>query len=242
MLVYFDTNIYIGAKYHFNSGKFKAVKNLIRTGKIELLYTSATLGEIEKNLAQDVANEVAVYNKCVKKNIPIIAQENFNLSLLDVEIVSSEMKKRVHDFFHQEGITEIPLSNIEASELMKWYFKKEPSFEDQKPYEFKDAIMIHAIKQFSEATNNQIIIVSADKGFLAAFRNSEDIICVNDLVAFLKYANASVLQDAVDNAMGTEQVEQILNEIIHSLAITSDEYSDFEYHSSYVTLNSAMAS
>ncbi len=242
MIVYFDTNIYIGAKYHFNSGKFKAVQNLIRTGKIELIYTSATLGEIEKNLAQDVANEVTIYNKCVKKSMPIIAKENFNLTILDVEAVSSEMKKRVHDFFHQEGITEIPLSNIEAGELMKWYFKKEPPFEDQKPFEFKDAIMIHAIKQYYKLINSPIIIVSADKGFLASFRGSDDIICFNDLVAFLKFANASVLQDAVDNAVETEKVETMLNGIIHSLAITSDEYSDFECHSSYVTLNSAMAS
>ena len=73
MVVYFDTNIFIRGKYHLNIGKFKAIQNLLKSGKIEIIYTSATIGEIEKNLTQDLSCEIESYNRCLKREIQIIS-------------------------------------------------------------------------------------------------------------------------------------------------------------------------
>ena len=59
---------------------------------------------------------------------------------------------------------------------MEDYFSKKPPFEDQKPYEFKDAIIIYAIKHYYHDNNNEpIIVVSNDISFLAAFDDLPDI-------------------------------------------------------------------
>ena len=122
MIVYFDTNIFIRGKYHLNTGKFKAIQNLMNSEKIEVIYSSATIGEIEKNLSQDLSCEVDLYNKFLKKEIPIISRENYNLVELDKEKIIDDMKNKVHDFFRQKGTYEIPLGQIEAQGVMEDYF------------------------------------------------------------------------------------------------------------------------
>lgn len=240
MIVYFDTNIFIRGKYHLNTGKFKAIQNLMNSEKIEVIYTSATIGEIEKNLSQDLSCEVDLYNKFLKKEIPIISRENYNLVELDKEKIIDDMKNKVHDFFRQKGTYEIPLGQIEAQSLMEDYFSKKPPFEDQKPYEFKDAIIIYAIKHYYHDNNNEpIIVVSNDIGFLAAFDDLPDIEFFRDLASFLKYANDDIMQRAVDEAIEDGKVDAILKEIIQSLSVFCDEFVDFECEEFSIDLESA---
>ena len=227
MLVYFDTNIFVAGKYHLNTGKFNAVQNLIKSGRIEFLYTSATLGEIEKNLSQDIHEDVIQYNQA-KNKIKVITKEGFVPIKLNEEQILSEMKSRIRSFFSQQGVTEIPLEQISTEELMNQYFNKIPPFEKQKPDEFKDAIMIHAIKCYQKSVQDPIIIVSEDNGFISAFRENTDFICFSSLVDFLKYANKSVLQDAVDDAIENGNANELLFSILESLSVFCDDYEDFE--------------
>ena len=46
MLVFFDTNIYIATKYVFDRQKFAILRALMEKGKVNVLYTSATKGEV----------------------------------------------------------------------------------------------------------------------------------------------------------------------------------------------------
>ena len=227
MLVYFDTNIFVAGNYHLNTGKFNAVQNLIKSGRIEFLYTSATLGEIEKNLSQDIHEDVIQYNQA-KNKIKVITKEGFVPIKLNEEQILGKMKSRIRSFFSQQGVTEIPLEQISTEELMNQYFNKIPPFEKQKPDEFKDAIMIHAIKCYQKRIQDSIIIVSGDSGFTSAFRGNTDFKCFSSLVDFLKYANESVLQNAVDYAIENGDANELLFSILESLSVFCDDYADFE--------------
>ena len=228
MVVYFDTNIFIRGKYHLNIGKFKAIQNLLKSGKIEIIYTSATIGEIEKNLTQDLSCEIESYNRCLKKEIPIISKENYNIVELDKDTLINDMKKKIYDFFHQKGVHEIPLGTIEAEKIMEDYFMKKPPFEDQKPNEFKDAIMIYAIKDYLHKSLEPIVVVSGDVGFLNAFSGMDDIIPLKDLESFLKRANDDIVQEAVDTAVENGMADETLLDRIQSLSVFCDEFVDFE--------------
>jgi stage II sporulation protein D len=106
MLVYFDTNIFVAGKYHLNTGKFNAVQNLIKSGRIEFLYTSATLGEIEKNLSQDIHEDVIQYNQA-KNKIKVITKgmgNNLGLSLY--------------------GANDIAKNGSKYNNILKYYFPK----------------------------------------------------------------------------------------------------------------------
>lgn len=242
MIVYFDTNIFIRGKYHLNIGKFKAIQNLLKSGKIEIIYTSATIGEIEKNLSQDLSCEIESYNRCLKKEIPIISNENYNIVALDKGIIINDMKKKISDFFNQKGVHEIPLGVIKAEKIMEDYFMKKPPFEDQKPYEFKDAIMIYAIKDYLHKNLEPIVVVSGDDGFLNAFSDVYDIKTFKDLESFLKYANDDIMQEAVDTAVNNGKVDEILLDRIQSLSVFCDEFVDFECEISSIEINSCSSS
>ncbi len=41
MIAYLDTNVYIGAKYQFSSGKFETLRSLIANGDVKVIYSSA---------------------------------------------------------------------------------------------------------------------------------------------------------------------------------------------------------
>ena len=172
--------------------------------------------------------EIESYNRCLKKEIPIISKENYNIVALDKDTIINDMKKKVSDFFHQKGVHEIPLGIIEAEKIMEDYFMKKPPFEDQKPYEFKDAIMIYAIKDYLHKSLEPIVVVSGDDGFLNAFSDMYDITTFKDLESFLKYANDDIMQEAIDKAVDNGVADEILLEKIQSLSVFCDEVVDFE--------------
>lgn len=48
MILYLVTNVYYGAKFVFDKGKFETLKKYIAEGTVKLLYTSATLVSLLK--------------------------------------------------------------------------------------------------------------------------------------------------------------------------------------------------
>lgn len=66
MIVYLDTNAYIGAKYVFDSGNFGALNKLVVAGKVSVLYTSATLGEVKAHIQGDINATVIKYNRILR--------------------------------------------------------------------------------------------------------------------------------------------------------------------------------
>ena len=54
MLVFLDTNIYIATKYVFDKQKFAILRSLMSKGKVSLLYTSVTEGEVLQHLTEDI--------------------------------------------------------------------------------------------------------------------------------------------------------------------------------------------
>lgn len=91
---------------------------------------------------------------------------------------------------------------------MQAYFSSEAPFETKKPHEFKDAIMINAVKQYQKKVLGQIVVVSDDASFRKAFESDNRFITVKYLGELIKmriqqkaeYANieASII-GAVEN-------------------------------------------
>ena len=69
MFVYLDTNVYYGAKFVFDRGKFETLKTLLNDGIIKVLYTSATKGEVLQHIEEDITKEITAYNRAIRKNL-----------------------------------------------------------------------------------------------------------------------------------------------------------------------------
>ena len=86
MFVYLDTNAYIGAKYVFDMENMGILSKLIETGEVTLLYTSATIGEVEHHLVEDISVAVQNYNRVLRKEMPSLKYaENYQLKELDIQ-------------------------------------------------------------------------------------------------------------------------------------------------------------
>ena len=94
MILYLDTNVYYGAKFVFDKGKFETLKTYISAGEIKLLYTSATLGEVFRRMEEDIEKEVVAYNRAIRKNLEAfkIAEE---LSIAEIS-ATAVVDDRMH--------------------------------------------------------------------------------------------------------------------------------------------------
>lgn len=65
--VYFDTNVYIAAKFIFDNKKFSEIRKLLSNNEIKLLYSTATMNEVKKHIKDDIGCELRSYNAFIKK-------------------------------------------------------------------------------------------------------------------------------------------------------------------------------
>ena len=161
MIVFLDTNVFIAAKYRFASKYFGSLRSLISNGDIQVIYTSATRGEVEHHIREDIKAEVEQYNRMLRKDLPLLTSfSKDTLSEVSVEDLSQAIIAGLNDFLSLAGVNQIPLNPLDAEQLMADYFQGKPPFESKKPYEFKDAIMINAVKSYQKSINEHIVIVS----------------------------------------------------------------------------------
>ena len=187
MIVFLDTNVFIAAKYRFASKYFGSLRSLISNGDIQVIYTSATRGEVEHHIREDIKAEVEQYNRMLRKDLPLLTSfSKDTLSEVSVEDLSQAIIAGLNDFLSLAGVNQIPLNPLDAEQLMADYFQGKPPFESKKPYEFKDAIMINAVKSYQKSINEHIVIVSNDDGFRKAFDGDANFTTVQYLSNALK--------------------------------------------------------
>ena len=180
--MYLDSNVYIGANYIFDSGNLATLKNLMVSGKIVVLHTSATIGEVTQHIKDDISAAVKKYNRVLRKDMPALNGDPvYKLNHLDENQVVNSVIAKLNEFIDIDGLEQISLNPLDAEKLLDDYFNQNPPFESRKPNEFKDAIMINAIKQFQLSSQQQICIVSNDEGFRKAFVGNSNFIVFNHL-------------------------------------------------------------
>ena len=149
MIVYLDTNVYIGAKYQFSKDKFSTLRSLIADGMVQIIYSSVTQGEVEQHIRTKVKDGVTSYNRVLRKELPsLIPITKFNLGEIKIEDAVDAVVGGLSEFLSLDGVIKIDLNPLDAEQMMDDYFQCRLPFENKKPYEFKDAIMINAIRNY----------------------------------------------------------------------------------------------
>lgn len=241
MIVYLDTNVYIGAQYKFDSGKMVTLKNHVNSGKVTVLYTSATTGEVIKHLENDVASNVSQYNRAIRKNMLALNEDNVcKIEELKVESVVTSVIDKFMNFLNLDGVEEIPLNPLDADKLFDDYFAGNAPFEKKKPYEFKDAIMINAVKNYQKSIKEQICVVSDDEGFRKAFSENSDFVTFRYLGDFFKYCNEKFEEETkitkcIERAIEYGEFDYILKEHLNNYDIWIDYYEQWECNNKEIT-------
>lgn len=228
MLLYLDTNAYISAKYQFSQKNLAKLKDMTSKGEVILLCSSLTKGEVQKHIREDVKKAVMDHNRRVGKDmIPLTALGKYSI----IEIPEKEAIDTVLDAFDDflEEAEYISLNTIDTEELVKDYFEQRPPFEAKKPCEFKDAIVIKAIKAFQKLKGEKICIVSSDEGFRKAFEGEGEFIAVKYLTnAFqLHYHNKDIIE-AAENFIISDEVNRILLNYFSKYEVDRGNYCEWE--------------
>ena len=228
MIVYLDTNVYIGAKYKFDSGKIATLKDLVNSGKVTVLYTNATIGETIQHLEEDIASNVSKYNHSVRMHMSDLNEDNVcDINELKIESVVTSVIEKLMDFQKLDGVKEIPLNPVNADKLFEDYFAGNPPFEAKKPNEFKDAIMINAIKNYQKTIGEPICVVSSDEGFRNAFLEDNNFIIFKFLGGFLKYCNEKYEEKQIAECIEAEIKNGMFYEVIKEYLYDSNIWIDY---------------
>lgn len=222
MIVYLDANIYIGVKYNFNGFHMGRLVKLIEDGKVQLLVSKVTTGEVYAHIKEDITNEVNAYKRVIRKEMPIISKEDsFELNEINVDEAVEIVQNKARNFFSLTGVTTIPLNPLDVEKLMDDCFSMTPPFEPKKPNEFKDAIMINAIRNYQKSLDESVIIISTDKGVRKSFDGDDNFITFEKLSDFLEFyfeqfkeldAGAFVAKEMVEGQLG-EAIKAYTNDV-----------------------------
>lgn len=233
MFVYLDANAYIAAKYRFDKDAFGKLRQLIENGSVEVLYTSATIGEVLQHIENDVAKGITDINRIVRKEIPALAEiKELGIRELQSQEAIESVKKKLNDFLASSGVIRISLNPLDAEKLISDYLEKVPPFELQKPNEFKDAIVINAIRNYQKTIGAPILIVSSDQGFRKAFGQDESISTVEYLSGALrehyKLKQQKEIEQCIVDALAEGLFDDTLRQYFMDLDIDRGYYSDWE--------------
>ena len=159
MVVYLDANAYIEAKYDFNNFHMSRLVKLIDEGDIQLLVSKVTTYEVYDHIKKDVTEEINAYKKVIREKMPIVKREG-SLKLNEINIVEvvAGVQSKAERFFNSTRVIQIPLDPMNAEQLIEDWYSMKPPFETKKPNEFKDAIMINAIRNYQKSLNDIVII------------------------------------------------------------------------------------
>ena len=190
MIVFFDSNIYIGERYRFNTSKMETVKKLLKNNKINLIYTKANKIEISKHMHKDITAAIQKYNNIITNQLAALSTQGIcKLDELEKENLLLMLDEKIEDFFKLYGVKEISLTSIDIDKIMEDYASQNLPFESSKPNEFKDAIMINALKNYQEKLKEKIFIVSKDEGFFKTLQGNDNFKVFDGLDKFLEYCN-----------------------------------------------------
>ena len=230
MLLYLDTNAYIASRYRFSVGNLAKLKELILLGEVVLLYSSATKGEVEEHIRKDVKAAITGYNRTVRKEmLSLTALEKYSMSEISEDEAINDVLGAFDDFLGLEGVKCISLNPINAEELMEDYFEQRPPFETKKPYEFKDAIVIKAIKAFQKSQDEKIYVVSDDEGFRKAFDGNDGIVAVKYLTnAFSIHYNNKEYIKFVESAIADGELDSFLSDYFGNYEVDRSYYGEWE--------------
>jgi raw score 3.38 len=174
----FDTNIYDNTNYLFNGQFYTTFKNLrlYNYPNLKIYVEPIIYNEVLAHL-KDRSTKIGKNVKDFKKEIEAI--DLFSDVLLKLEIDNieeqyyKEAKKKFEDFINYFSYEGIDCNfNYELTEILSDYFNGLPPFENKKnkKNEFPDALIIQHLKnKFHDQEN--LIIVSADKGFIESVQN-----------------------------------------------------------------------
>ena len=191
LAVTIDTNIFDAAKFDLcDTSTLKILENYVKSGKIKVVLSDIVVQESKRHIADQVKKICGIMRKARAAALEGSTEHLINTIGLGeiLRIVTnkdeliSKGEEMFDDFLRTINAEILGADLIDVGLILGDYFGTKPPFEnsEKKKSEFPDAFIAQQIrKRFGET--EEVVIVSNDKGFIRACRESENHLFFNSL-------------------------------------------------------------
>ncbi len=177
--LFIDTSSYENLNFTFGGRQLSKVKNMAKNGECVLLYNEIVYREVKQHIADNLSSDIANFNQLLAESRALAPYKNYSdmsvhLMPLDTGKMVDELQTKWDEYLSECSAEKIEISTIDINDIIDRFFKRILPFENKKPYEFKDAIIIDSIRQFACVHPGDLIcVVAKDKGFRKSFRDDK---------------------------------------------------------------------
>lgn len=180
-----DSNIIISAKYNFNGGALKSLKQYCDGGAATLYASDIVINEINKHIEGDAQIVARQAKNAVRQGVIYNALGDKVCEKIEKVILSSP--QRLLDSFKRyiKNAIKIKYNDISVIDLFNDYFSNREPFESakEKKSEFPDAAIIASIKKRvnSKSINGTLYVITDDNGWHQALKGVKDVVVYKSL-------------------------------------------------------------
>ena len=191
LAVTIDTNIFDAAKFDLcDTSSLKTLENYVKNGKIKVVLSDIVVRESKRHIADQVKKICGIMRKAratalegsTEHLINTIGLGEILRIITNKDELISKGEEMFDDFLRTINAEILGADLIDVGLILGDYFETKPPFEngEKKKSEFPDAFIAQQIrKRFGET--EEVVIVSNDKGFIRACRESENHLFFNSL-------------------------------------------------------------
>lgn len=215
--VFLDSNVYITGQYDLTSGSLGYLKRYCDKGIIRLHVSPIILKEVYSHLENDVSKWIDEAERSILKHAALVkAMSTWRTGsfLADLKIGQQEIQNDIAEFISTAEV--IPFEKISAVDIFNDYFDSIPPFSNEKgkKCEFPDAFVIKSIKCYlkDQKSEQELHVVSADKGWREAFDGYPGICFYENLSDLLNFVSKSLTEWADEAIAFLDSSKKILIE------------------------------
>jgi len=153
-----DTNCFETTGFMFDNALFNQMRSYVNQGILNLQINAVVEGKVRNHIQTKIPDVINRIRKIVKSEHYLAGFRDINegiikaydkkfscLSIPDDNIWVDDALKKFDILLNDLAVERIPVDRISIGDMLNDYFRKRPPFEERKPYEFKDAIIIRSV-------------------------------------------------------------------------------------------------
>ncbi|MGY2849309.1 hypothetical protein ACVIWU_000807 [Bradyrhizobium sp. USDA 4509] len=217
--VFIDTQAYHRERYDWQSKSCNRLKELVRSGQLQVLTTSITRSEARSKIRESLVNARAA----LKKHDVVLGQlENAKaVAALDAAEAEARLQSLFDTFMREVRVIEVPLSK-NVDKIFDDYFHERPPFSAKKKSEFPDAFVVSSLQERAQKTGKKIYVVSGDPDLKACCAHVPELIIVEGLSDIISKATVakSVHDSLLSVLKNSRELHASLTECMMNASVT----------------------
>lgn len=188
--IFLDTSIIVGKNFGFNAGALSQLKDMSAKGEVKFYLTDITIQEVEKNIAQHIKSAFDELKRFRKKGMILRNIQKTEIagifSDLNVEELERESLANFKKYLNDAKAIILKTASVNNEEIFKRYFQAKSPFghTEDKKYEFPDAFVLTALKDWAHNSKQHIYIASLDQSFKKYCDEFQEMTCLDSAEAF----------------------------------------------------------